>query len=163
MTPLLLQQAQWVVGLVAALGLITIAVAATMTRALFVSTLLVAALGAVGCVTALALGAPQAALALALLAALAPIVLLGVLLLSSRAAKGGARWAWITAGAAAVLSTGIIVGAALAVSAPCSVIDTPPSGALWLAALLLAAGLGGFGLLAFGERGGLGAESEPHA
>jgi hypothetical protein len=139
-------------------GLIAVALAAALTRSLFVLTMLVAAFGALAAVTALALSAPQAGLVFALTGAgLAPLIFLAVLLLSGRTAKPRGRGrAWITAAAIAIAVLLVLAVSAETSLAPRVAIEQTPSGALWLAALLLAAGVGGFGLLAFGERGALG-------
>lgn len=141
--------------------MIALAVSIVMTRALFAVAILFCAFGALASLAALVLGAPLAALALAALAAgLAPVLLLGAVLLSARTAKPRRRPPAVATPLAVVGVVGLTLwsardlGAARAIAAP---VESAP--ALWLAALALAAGLGAFALLAFGERGALGEDA----
>lgn len=131
-----------------------------LTRALFAMAMLFAAFGALAALAALALGAPLVALTLAAVAAgLAPVLLLGAVLLSARTAKPRRRPPAVATPLAAALAIGVALwgardlGVARVSAAP---LEGAP--ALWLAALAFAAGAGAFVLLAFGERGALGGE-----
>ncbi|MET0181266.1 MAG: hypothetical protein ABW199_00110 [Caulobacterales bacterium] len=146
-----------IVALVCMVGVLAAAWAAAATRTLFAAGMYAAAIGASAAIAALALRAPYAALAFAAIGAgAAPILLLGVTLLTSRAAK--ARRA--PRAIATPLAACAVIGAAawfardlLALPPAMHAPQSPDAIGLWIGALLFAAGIGAFALLAFGERG----------
>lgn len=137
-----------------------LALAIAGTRALFAAIMMGAVLVVLAAVTALALGAPIAATAFAGAGGVGVVALLSLMLLTTRAAKARARPPAILGplGGALILGLVVFFGRDL-VSAP-RLAQSADDGALalWIAALVIAAGLGAFALTAFGERG---AEREP--
>lgn len=135
---------------------IAAAVGALMARSLVAMVLCLAAVGALTASALLALSAGDAALAQALFAfALAPVILLAALLLSSRAAKARRHPPWLAIGAA--IAAGAAVLWATSDMTPVGGAMPAPDGALapWLAPLVFVAVAAAFGLLAYGERGAL--------
>jgi hypothetical protein len=126
-----------------------------MARSLFVMSVAVAAMSAVGAAAMLALGYGAAGVALALFgAALAPVLLLAGVLLSARAAKPPVRRTpWLTL-ACGVFAAGAILWSAPEFAAASRPLYAPTgSHALWLAALVFVAAAACAGLLGYGERG----------
>lgn len=134
------------------------AFAALTARSLFALCMHLAAFGALIAAALLSLGAGEAGLGAALvIAAWAPLLLLGAMLLSARAAKTlrkGAPWASL---AAAALAGGVLLLALPDLKAPAAAAsgDAPGAIGFWLAPLVLVAGATCVGLLGFGERGAL--------
>ncbi len=141
-------------ALVFTLAAIAAALTALSVRALFATAMGLAGACACAAVALTALGAGEAALALALFgAALAPVLMLGGVLLSARAAKALNHGPiWFTAIAAAATAVAVAWGAPeLAAAPPSRGLDG--AAAPWLAALVFVAALGVVALLGFGERG----------
>jgi hypothetical protein len=144
-------------ALALAVAALFVGVGALLARSLFAMCMYVAGAGALAASALVALGAGDAALAVALSgAAWAPLLLLAAMLLSSRAAKPmrrGAPWFSLIAGIAAAAAVMFVVpdiGAA-------AVRRDGGESALgpWLAPLLLAAAAACVGMLGYGERGAL--------
>lgn len=157
MTAIVSQALPWSAVIAILLGAAA-AIAVLGARSLFSMCIALAALSACAAGALLALGQPDGALAFALLGAgIAPIVLLGGVLLSNRAVKPRVRGApWISIGAA------VFAGAAMLWAAPTldlgAAIAAPRGGLpIALAALVFAAIAACVGLLGYGERGVLGA------
>ena len=145
----------YILTLALMVAVIAAALGALLARSLFMMCVCLVAAGAVATAVVLALGAPGAALALAIVATgWAPLLLLGGVLLSARATKGGRDdppWLSIVVGAAvasAIVWAGADIGASIA--AP---LAAAPSIGFWIAPLVLVAAGGCVGLLGFGERG----------
>lgn len=141
-------------ALIFTIAAIAAALLALSVRALFASAIAVGAISACAAAAMLALGAGEGALALALLGVgLAPVLMLGAILLSARASKAvnqGPIWfsaAGAVAAGAAVLWAAPELGATQA--------EPVLNGAAgpWLAALVFVAALAVLALLGFGERG----------
>lgn len=150
------------VALALAVATLLVGFAALTARSLFVMCMYLAAAGALGAAAVLAIGAGDAALAVALFAAVwAPLLLLAGMLLSARAAKSvrrGLPWASLAAGA---MAAGVVLVAAPELGqAPVSVAYAGGLGA-WLAPLLFVAAAVCVGLLGYGERGALQRHAEP--
>lgn len=143
-----------ILALVFALAAIAAAFAALSVRALFATAMGVAGACACAAVALLALGAGEGALALALFgAALAPVLMLGGVLLSARASKALKHGPiWFTAIAAAVTAAVVVWGAPELAAAPAPHMLDGAAGP-WLAALVFVSALGVIALLGFGERG----------
>ncbi len=139
------------------------AFAALTARSLLALCLCLAAVGALAAAVLLALGAGDAALTMAIVvAAWAPVLLIGAVLLSARSAKSfGAGAPWLSMLAAA------LAGGAIAFAAPdvgpalARAQAAPDAIGFWLAPLLLVVGVGCYGVLGFGERGALDRRAEP--
>lgn len=141
-------------ALAALIGVGVVAITVMWSRVLFSIAMAFAVAFVLAALAALALGAPLMAMALAVLGVgIAPVFMLGVMLLTGRAARPWRGRAVVApaalAGIAAVIAWGArdVMGAAPAH-------DGAHGVAIWLGALVLAAGVGAFALLAFGERGG---------
>jgi hypothetical protein len=149
--------ASWV-GVGAALLAVFAAASVFGARSLFTVSIGVAVLTAFAACALLALGQGEGGLALALLGGgVAPVLLLGGMLLSNRSAQPRTRglpWlSMVAAGAAAAA----MLWAAPAIDGA-QTIAAPPGGApLALAAIVFVAVVGCVALLAYGERGVLGA------
>jgi hypothetical protein len=133
-----------------------VAIAALMARSLFAMCMHLAAAGVLAAAAALALGAGDGALVLALfVAAWAPLLLLAAMLLTARATKakrrGGPWFSLIAASGAAAVALFAVPD--LGAAAPAAA-NPGPIGA-WLASLLLAAAAACAGMLGYGERGAL--------
>lgn len=133
------------------------AVSALLARSLFAMCIYLSATGALGAAAALALGAGDAGLAIALFAAVwTPLLLLAAMLLSARATKTvrrGVPWLSLLAAFAAVAA---IFAVAPDLGAP--VVDRSDATlavSAWLAPLLLVAAAACVGVLGYGERGAL--------
>ena len=157
--------AHWL-ALVLILASVALAAVALVSRALFVVAMYLAACGAL-CAAAFSLfGAAQGALAVALVFALfAPLVLLAVVLLSSRTAKAQRRpRPWLSAIAAIVLAGGIFwVMPELAAPVPRGPAPLPDAPGGWLAPLVFVVTAACAALLGYGERGALQRPSGPQA
>ncbi len=152
-----------IVLVLALTALVAFALAA-LARTLFVSVTAVTAGGACIAASFFVRGGGDAGLAVAvLLAAWAPVMLLGAMLLTGRVAKATPR-----VRAAPILACAVVVLAAIGVPAvelagttPSRLSAVANSAAGWLACLMLVAALGCLGLLGYGERGALsGARAE---
>jgi|CXWL01.1.fsa_nt_gi hypothetical protein len=141
------------------LAVLAAAAAALMARSLFAMCVGLAAAGATGSVTLLALSSRDGALALAMVAAgWAPVLLFGAMLLSTRTSKSGARGLpWLTglAGAGAIL---VFAWVGLRIEAPAPLSAPHTELGVLAAPLLLVVASICIGLLGFGERGVLDAE-----
>lgn len=133
---------------------------AIVSRSLFAMCAFMFAGGAAASAAVLALGAADVALTLALVAVgWAPLLLLGAILLSSRATKAVRRRPpWLSMAAAASAASAMIwaswdIGAPVMASP--QTMPTAPA-APWLAALIFVAAVAVVGLLGFSERGVLG-------
>lgn len=135
---------------------IAAAVAAVLARSLFVMCVNLAAAGAACAGAVLALGADEGALGIALLgAALAPVLLLAVVLFGKPTAKPRPRTPWFSLTAALALTAALSWPLrTLGPAAPTAPHDTPGLG-FWIAPLLLVAAAACAGLLGYGERGAL--------
>lgn len=138
-------------------GAIAAALAALTARSLLAVCLYLAAMGALVAAALLSLGAGEAALAAALgFVGWTPVLLLGGVLLSARAAKNFKRGApWASIAAAALAGALVLVGAIDLGEAPIETDASLGASGLWLTMLLLAAGAACVGLIGFGERGAL--------
>ncbi|MEZ6024242.1 MAG: hypothetical protein R3C16_12715 [Hyphomonadaceae bacterium] len=147
-----------IIALALIVGAVAAAVAAVGARSMFASVMALVVAAALAGAAILALGAGDAALAVFLFAvAIAPMWLLGAVLLTGRAAKPRrGRRPWLSLAAAIIVAALVMWGGGeLDVSTP-----LPGDAALpfWLAPLAFVAAIACFGLLGFGERGAL----EPH-
>jgi len=136
------------------LGALACALGAVTARALFAACMAVAATCACAAVAVLARGADDAALALAFFGVgLAPVLVLGVLLLSARAVKPrkGGPVLGVLVAALFVLGAVAWLAPELITPRPAPVVE--PSAAFWLAPLVFVAAIGVIGLLGYGERG----------
>jgi hypothetical protein len=140
------------------------AVAVLWARSLFSACVGLAALCACAAAALLALGYADGALALGLLGvAIAPVLLLGGVLLSSRSVKPRARrWPWLSIVAAALAGLAMIWAApVIGVEQP---VQEPAAGiSIALAALVFAAVAACVALLGYGERGALSARDDRDA
>jgi hypothetical protein len=129
-----------------------VAVTALTARSLFVMASALAAVAALGSASVLTARGGEAALALAALAGVAPVLLFAGVLLSARTAKPSRRIAWLAL-VASVAGAGLFVFLAPELEAVATTVaPTGPIG-FWLAALVFAVVIGCVGLLAYGERG----------
>lgn len=157
--------AHWL-ALILIVASVAMAVMALMSRALFVVAMYLAACGALCTAAFMLLGAAQSALAVALVFALfAPLVLLAVILLSSRTAKAQRRpRPWLSAIAALALAGGIFwVMPELGAPAPRAPATLPDAIGGWLAPLVFVVAAACAALLGYGERGALHQQSGPQA
>lgn len=134
------------------------AIGALNARSLFVATIAASAVAALAAAVMLGAGYPDGALALAAVGVgVAPVLMLGAILLSAPAAKPG-RKAWPLVALIAALGAGVAVLFALPELAATDAVE--PSNAaqpgLWLGGVVFVAAIGAVGLLGFGERGVLG-------
>jgi len=143
------------VALLLACATLAAAIATLTARSLFALCMHLAATGALAAATLLSLRAGDGALAAALVIAVwAPVLLLGAMLLSARAAKRFPR-PWTSLFAAA------LAGGAMLLALPDLGPAPPQMGAeagavgFWLAPLLLVAAAACVGVLGYGERGAL--------
>lgn len=122
-------------------------------RALFAVAMSLAAFGALAALAAFAMHAPAASFAIiGCVAILSPIILLGATLLTQRIVRARRGRAIATSiGLAAVI--GLTLWLARDLPARAAAPETE-GGSLLLGVLIACGGLSGFGLLAFGERGG---------
>ncbi|MBN8606819.1 MAG: hypothetical protein J0L81_07865 [Caulobacterales bacterium] len=149
--------AHWL-ALILVVASVAMAVAALMSRALFVVAMYLAACGALCAAAFMLLGAAQGALAMALVFALfAPLVLLAVVLLSSRVAKAQRRpRPWLSGVAALALALGIFwVMPELGAPVPRAPAPLPDAVGGWLAPLVFVVAAACAALLGYGERGAL--------
>lgn len=144
------------------LGAIACALAALSARSLIVMCAGLAACGACAAAAVMALGAGEAALGVALIVAgLAPVLLLGGILLSARAGKARKRGP-IVASALAAAVVGIATLTALPELSATPHLIAAPSGQLapWLAALIFVTAISVLAALGYGERGAFASERE---
>jgi hypothetical protein len=136
---------------------VAVAIGAAMARTHFATTVLVAVVAVLVALALLCFGAGEAALAVTLLGVgMAPVLLLGGILLSTPAIRGKRRPSWLAMLAIGATSVALI-WATRDAAAP-QIALTPPLGfGLWLALLVFVAALVCVGLLGYGERGALGA------
>ena len=138
-----------VLAIVAAGGVVT-------ARAHFATCLLIAATSAMAALALLCFGAGGAALAVALVGVgLVPVLMLGGVLLSARAIRGGKGGSprFVTVAVAAVAVA--LIWATQDVVPPTAPLATPVGIGFWLTALVFVTGLVCAGLLGYGERGAL--------
>lgn len=136
-----------------ALGVAVLAVAMLRARSLFITAAATAGMSALAAGVLLLLGGGDGALTLAAFGVgVAPVALLGAVLLSARAAKGS-RGAWIAhaIALAAAIAAGVMVAPEWA-SEPRAA-AAQESIPLWLALLLFAVAIGCVAVLGYGERG----------
>lgn len=147
---------QWFAVVLAAAALVT-AFSALTARSMFVMCVNVAATGALGAATLLALGAGDAALALALVGvAWSPVILLSAMALSNRTAKQLRRgWPWLSL-LAGLATFGAMMAVEVDVAAPVAGESELAGLAAWLAPLALVGAAIALCLLGYGERGALG-------
>lgn len=136
------------------LAAIVAALVALSVRALFAACLAVGAVSACAAAALMAMGAGEGALALALFgAALAPVLMLGGVLLSARASKAMKHGPiWFSAAAAGVVGV-MAVWAAPELGATQAAAPLNGAAGPWLAAIVFVTALGALALLGFGERG----------
>lgn len=141
------------------LGAIAAALGAATARSLVATSLFLSTAAALTAAALVALGAGDAALGVTLLGVgLAPVLLLGAMTLSTRAArkrKGAPPWIAI---GAAMMAVSALVWAAIAPRGSLAALDgvaMAPGVASWLAVLVFAVVAATLGLLGFGERGAL--------
>jgi hypothetical protein len=159
------EAAHWL-ALVLMLAALAMAVAALMSRALFVMAMYLAACGAMSAAAFMLLSAGQSALAVALVfAVFAPLVVLAIILLSSRTAKAQSRPRPWLSGIAAIALAVAIFWVMPELGAPPARAPTPLPDAVggWLAPLVFVVAAACAALLGYGERGALERRSEPHA
>lgn len=126
-----------------------------MTRAHFATALLVGATSVLAALALVCFGAGGAAFAVALVgAAIVPVLMLGGVLLSVRAMRGGAGGRRLTA-IAAVLAAAALLWSTLDAAPMVAHVESTLGVGAWLAALLFAAALVCAGVLGYGERGAL--------
>ena len=136
------------------LGMSVVALIAMWSRVLFSIVMAGAVVFVLAGLAALALGAPLAAIALAVLGVgVAPVFFLGAILLTGRAARARVGRA-LAAPAALGGIAGVIAWMARDVLGAAPPAASEGAIAVWIGALALAAGVGAFALLGFGERGG---------
>lgn len=140
-------------------GALASVLAALLARALFVLCMYLAAAGALVSAAVALMGESGAALAIAaLFAALAPILLLGAVLLSARATKAQRRARpWLSVGAAVVVAGAVFwglpqIGGPPHVDGEAAQVEFVGA---WLAPLIFVAVTACIGLLGYGERGAL--------
>lgn len=144
-------------ALLLTLGAIAAALGAVTARSLFATVMYLLMVGALAGAAVLALGVGDAALALLLLMiGVAPTLLLGGVLLTTRAAKtrrGGAPWLSLAGGFAVAL----VLGWGVSDLGAANIATHAGPGALapWLAPLAFVAAAACLGLLGYGERGAL--------
>lgn len=156
MTDMVAQVLPWAAAIAIVLGGVA-AFAVLAARSLFSLCVALAALSACAAGALLALDRPDGAAALALLGVgIAPIVLLGGVLLSARAAKPRTRGSpWLSIGAAILAAAAMLWAAPTLELGPA--IAAPRGGApSALAVLIFVASAACVGLLGYGERGVLG-------
>jgi hypothetical protein len=144
--------AAWL-AVVSAVGVGVLALAMLRARSLFVTAAAVAAMSALAVCAVLLLHGGDGAVALAAFGVgIAPVLLMGVVLLSTRAAKG-ARGGAVVYGAA--LFAAVAAAAVIAPEWRGSAISTPSSTPvpLWTGALVLVAAAACLAVLGYGERG----------
>lgn len=138
-----------------ALGVAVLAIAMLRARSLFITAASVAAMSALAAGAVLLLGGGDGAVALAAFGVgVAPLVVLGAVLLSARTAKGG-RGGLIAHGIgliAAIAAAGLIAPEWTA-HAPSDAAQAPTP--LWLGLLVFVAAAACVAILGFGERGAL--------
>lgn len=135
---------------------------ALSTRALFAAVAACASMSALAAVACLLAGGGDAALALAAFGVgLAPVVLIGCVLLTARAAKPGRGRALWFGGGVAIAALALTAFFAPEFAEPARM-ARPDIGApgLWLAGLVFVAIVGGVGLLGYGPRGILGQRAD---
>jgi multicomponent Na+:H+ antiporter subunit B len=152
-----------IIALVLLIGAIAAAMGAVTARALFASVMYLIVVGALAGAAVLTLGAGDAALALLLLAVgVAPTLLLGAVLLTTRTAKprrGGAPWLSLAAGVATATALGWGASDLGLAADTFTQAETPGMLAPWIAPLVFVASAACVGLLGYGERGALGHRS----
>jgi len=146
------------IALVLTLGAIAAALGAVTARALFASVMYLIVVAALAGAAILTLGVGDAALALFLLGVgVAPILLLGAILLSVRAAKPRRSGTpWLSIGASIAITAALAWGVAdLGVAGTGLATESVSPLAPWLAPLVFVACAACVALLGYGERGAL--------
>ncbi|MGE0596620.1 MAG: hypothetical protein AB7P07_09640 [Hyphomonadaceae bacterium] len=144
------------IALLLALAALVCAGGVMMARSFFAIAMYAGAAAAFAAGALLALGAPYAALAIAVVGAgLTPVLVLAVSALTARAARPRRRFAWLTAIGALAAAALAGAGAALGLATPAAPerLALAADASAWLAPLLLVLAFVGAGLLGFGERG----------
>lgn len=139
-----------------ALGVAVLALAMLRARSLFVTAAAVAAISALAASAVLLLGGGDGALALAAFGVgVAPLVLMGAVLLSARTAKGG-RGGLIAhgMGVVAAIAAAVLIAPEWTARASNDAAQAPTP--LWLGVLVFVAAAASVAVLGFGERGALG-------
>jgi hypothetical protein len=136
-----------------ALGVAVLAVAMLRARSLFITAAATAGMSAVAAGVLLLLGGGDGALTLAAFGVgVAPVVLLGAVLLSARTAKGSRR-GWIAHAIALAAAIGAAAMIAPEWASQARAVAAQESMPLWLALLLFAVSVGCVAVLGYGERG----------
>lgn len=136
-----------------ALGVAILAIAMLRARSLFITAAAAAGMSALAAGVLLLLGGGDGALTLAAFGVgVAPVVLLGAVLLSARAAKGS-RGGWIAHALALAAAIGAGVMIAPEWAAQPRAVTAQESMPLWLALLLFAVAIGCVAVLGYSERG----------
>lgn len=138
-----------------ALGVAVLALAMLRARSLFITATAVAAMSALAAGAVLLLGGGDGAVALAAFGVgVAPLVLMGAVLLSSRTAKGG-RSGLIAhgIGVAAAIAGAVLIAPEWTTRAPSDAAQAPTP--LWLGVVVFVAVVACVAILGFGERGAL--------
>jgi hypothetical protein len=146
--------AAWL-AVVLTFGVAVLALAMLRARSLFITAAAVAAMSALAAGAVLLLGGGDGVVALAAFGVgVAPLVLMGAALLSSRTAKGG-RGGLIAhgIGVAAAVAGAVLIAPEWTERAPSDAAQAPTP--LWLSVLIFVAATACVVVLAFGERGAL--------
>lgn len=149
------EMAAWLAAALA-LGVVVLAIATWRARSLLASAAAIAAMSALAASALLLLGGGDGALALAAFGVgVAPIVLLGVVLLSARTAKSE-RGGLLVQGVAFLAAVGVAILIAPEFSEQAASRGRHAPAPLWLGLMIFVAAAACVALLGYGERGVLG-------
>ncbi len=132
------------------------AVSALRAHSIVAAAVQLAATGALCAAATTLIGGDAMAVAL-VFAAIAPVLLLAAMLLTSPTARSGARTPWLTFAAGAVAAGTIILAADLGAAPPHAAPASSPfdAASFWIAPIIFLAAAACIALLGFGERGAL--------